>query len=136
MDMSQSIPDDNAGVGRAGSFHPGVRDHNISGTPRNQRQMHAKVVSESQPERSRACPVALAAPPQAFPPAAPHPRLRHTATVCAREEHLKARFRLPRVVRRTAPQQHRQHLSTPTKTSGSGAAAIRTGSPLSYSIGH
>ncbi|KAL7950348.1 hypothetical protein V8C42DRAFT_341189 [Trichoderma barbatum] len=45
-------------------------------------------------------------------------------------------FSTPSRYRRTASQQHLQHLSTPTKTSGSGAAAIRTGSPLSYSIGH
>ncbi|KKP04552.1 hypothetical protein THAR02_03312 [Trichoderma harzianum] len=46
-------------------------------------------------------------------------------------------FSTPSRCRRTASQQqHAQHLSTPTKTSGSGAAAIRTGSPLSYHIGH
>ncbi|KAL6807670.1 hypothetical protein GGI42DRAFT_351115 [Trichoderma sp. SZMC 28013] len=141
MDSSRSIPDDNAAISRTGSFHPGIFGHRSSRVPRKQQQMHTKVVPESQPEthrdsgiqslsRSAGCTATELPTGSATPAPTPH-RYGLRARRASRGS-----FSTPSRCRRTAQQQHRQHLPTPTKTSGSGAAAIRTGSPLSYSIGH
>ncbi|KAL6698274.1 hypothetical protein J3F84DRAFT_346629 [Trichoderma pleuroticola] len=135
MDLSQSIPGDNGGVNSAGNFRPGISHHNASSTPRKQQQMHATAVpeSESQSEThqgSTGCTATKLPTGTATPTPTPH-RYGLRAPRASRGS-----FSTLSRCRRTAPQQHAQHLSTPTTTSGSGAAAIRTGSPLSYSIGH
>ncbi|KAK4068590.1 uncharacterized protein Triagg1_7238 [Trichoderma aggressivum f. europaeum] len=112
---------------------------------RNQRQIHTKVASEFQPETHRdngiqslsgsaGCTATNLPTSSATSTPGPAPAPHRYGLRVPRAS--RGSFSTPSRCRRTAQQQHAQHLSTPTKTSGSGAAAIRTGSPLSYSIGH
>ncbi|KAL7916126.1 hypothetical protein GGI35DRAFT_473431 [Trichoderma velutinum] len=142
MDISQNLPDDNAGVSSASSFRPRFCDHSTSrASKKQQQQMHAEAVAESHPEThlddgiqslSRSTGYTATELPTGSATPTPTP---HRYGLRARRAS-RGSFSTPSRCRRTASQQHPQHLSTPTKTSGSGAAAIRTGSPLSYSIGH
>ncbi|KAJ4865007.1 hypothetical protein T069G_01537 [Trichoderma breve] len=145
MDTSRSIPGNIASVSSAGNSRLGTCDQIASRTPRKQQQMHAKVVPESQLETHRdggIQSVSRSTGKTAQYTATALPTSSATPTPTPHRYGLRARrasrgsFSTPSRCRRTAPQQHAQHLSTPTKTSGSGAAAIRTGSPLSYHIGH
>ncbi|KAH0531838.1 hypothetical protein TsFJ059_000618 [Trichoderma semiorbis] len=145
MDISRSIPENFARVSSAGSSRLGICDHSTSRTPRKQQQMHAKVVPKSQLETHRdggIQSVSRSTGKTAQYTATALPTSSATPTPTPHRYGLRARrasrgsFSTPSRCRRTASQQHAHHLSTPTKTSGSGAAAIRTGSPLSYHIGH
>ncbi|KAM6481314.1 hypothetical protein HDV62DRAFT_391512 [Trichoderma sp. SZMC 28011] len=141
MDTSRSIPENNAGVSSTGTFRPGICDLSTSRTPRKPQQMHTKVVPEFQSETHRDGGIQSMSRSTGYT-ATKLPAGSATPTPTPHRYGLRARrasrgsFSTPSRCRRTAPQQHPQHLSTPTKTSGSGAAAIRTGSPLSYHIGH
>ncbi|KAL6829988.1 hypothetical protein V8C40DRAFT_263800 [Trichoderma camerunense] len=144
MTGSQSIPGNTARVSSAGNSHLGACNQVASRTPRKQQQMHANVVPEFQSETHRdggIQSVSRSTGKTGYT-ATELPAGSATLTPTPHRYGLRARrasrgsFSTPSRCRRTAPQQHAQHLSTPTKTSGSGAAAIRTGSPLSYHIGH
>ncbi|KAK0764052.1 hypothetical protein N5P37_003447 [Trichoderma harzianum] len=143
MNTSQSIPENTARVSSAGNSRLGTYNQIASRTPRKQQQMHAKVVPESQSEIHRDDGIqSVSRTGKTGYTATELPTSSATPTPTPHRYGLRARrasrgsFSTPSRCRRTASQQHTQHLSTPTKTSGSGAAAIRTGSPLSYHIDH
>ncbi|KAL7804388.1 hypothetical protein V8C43DRAFT_320795 [Trichoderma afarasin] len=145
MTGSQSIPGNTARVSSESKSRLETCDQIASRTPRKHQQMFAKVVPKSQSETHRdgaIQSVSRSTGKTVQYTATALPTSSATSTPTPHRYGLRARrasrgsFSTPSRCRRTAPQQHPQHLSTPTKTSGSGAAAIRTGSPLSYHIGH
>lgn len=144
MNTSQSILENTARVSSAGNSRLETCGQIVSRIPRKQQQMLVKVVPESQSETHRddgIQSVSRSTGKTGYT-ATELPTSSATPTPTPHRYGLRARrasrgsFSTPSRCRRTAPQQHAQHLSTPTKTSGSGAAAIRTGSPLSYHIDH
>ncbi|UKZ74003.1 hypothetical protein TrVFT333_001657 [Trichoderma virens FT-333] len=136
MDTSQKAPGENATASRAGNSRPRICGHSTSSTPRKQQQIHTEAGSDSQTQ-TQTQDVIRSGDRTATKLISGRATLTPTPQRYDLREPRASRgsFSTPSR-RRTASQQHLQHLSTPTKTSGSGAAAIRTGSPLSYSIGH
>ncbi|EHK22398.1 uncharacterized protein TRIVIDRAFT_60741 [Trichoderma virens Gv29-8] len=139
MDTSQNALGVNATASRAENPHPGICGHSTSSTPRKQQQIHTEAGSDSRTQTQTQTQDVIRSGDRT---ATKLISGRATLTPTPQRYDLReprasqGSFSTPSRRRRTASQQHLQRLSTPTKTSGSGAAAIRTGSPLSYSIGH